>query len=32
MTLVGFDFDDDNVDETKKKKLNWARRLIEGFA
>ncbi|WP_129596483.1 6-hydroxymethylpterin diphosphokinase MptE-like protein [Methanohalophilus profundi] len=32
MTLVGFDFDDDNVDEIKKKKLNWARRLIEGFA
>jgi hypothetical protein len=32
MTLVGFDFDDDNVDELKKKKLNWARRLIEGFA
>jgi hypothetical protein len=29
ITLVGFDFDDENVDPIKKKKLKWARLLIE---
>ncbi|MCQ6963488.1 6-hydroxymethylpterin diphosphokinase MptE-like protein [Methanolobus chelungpuianus] len=28
ITLVGFDFDDENVTPIKKKKLRWARRLI----
>ena len=29
ITLIGFDFDDENVDLIKKKKLKWARLLIE---
>ncbi|WP_342305121.1 6-hydroxymethylpterin diphosphokinase MptE-like protein [Methanolobus sp. ZRKC5] len=29
ITLIGFDFDDGNVDPIKKKKLKWARLLIE---
>ncbi|WP_321428571.1 6-hydroxymethylpterin diphosphokinase MptE-like protein [uncultured Methanolobus sp.] len=29
ITLIGFDFDDENVDPIKKKKLKWARLLIE---
>ena len=29
ITLIGFDFDDENVDPVKKKKLKWARLLIE---
>ncbi|MBP1910022.1 6-hydroxymethylpterin diphosphokinase MptE-like protein [Methanolobus bombayensis] len=31
ITLVGFDFDDENVDPIKKKKLKWARLLIENL-
>jgi hypothetical protein len=29
ITLLGFDFDDENVNPIKKKKLKWARLLIE---
>lgn len=29
ITLIGFDFKDENVDPVKKKKLKWARLLIE---
>lgn len=29
ITLIGFDFDDINVSDIKKKKLDWARKLIE---
>jgi hypothetical protein len=29
ITLLGFDFDDENVDPIKKEKLKWARLLIE---
>ena len=29
ITLIGFDFNDENVDPVKKKKLKWARLLIE---
>jgi len=29
ITLIGFDFDDFNVSDIKKKKLDWARKLIE---
>jgi uncharacterized Rossmann fold enzyme len=29
VTLIGFDFDDDAVTPSKKRKLDWARRLIE---
>jgi len=28
ITIVGFDFEDENVSEIKRKKLKWARRLI----
>jgi len=31
ITLVGFDFDDVNVSEMKKKKLKWAKRLIDAI-
>ncbi len=29
VTLIGFDFEDDDVDEVKRKKLQWAKRLIK---
>jgi uncharacterized Rossmann fold enzyme len=29
ITLIGFDFDDVNVSDTKRKKLKWAQKLIE---
>lgn len=31
ITIIGFDFDDGNVDPIKKKKLKWARLLIENI-
>lgn len=29
VTLIGFDFEDDDVDKVKRKKLQWAKRLIK---
>ncbi len=31
ITIIGFDFDDENVDPIKKKKLKWARLLIDNI-
>jgi uncharacterized Rossmann fold enzyme len=30
VSVIGFDFYDNNVNPTKKKKLLWAKRLLEG--
>jgi uncharacterized Rossmann fold enzyme len=31
VTLFGFDYDDPDVNDVKKKKLGWAKRLIEEY-